>query len=363
MYFWGQTMDDLMTTLKPIVSLFCIEGEITLIKPYGEGLINSTSLVSTTKRRYILQRINTNVFKKPDELMNNICAVTEYLHAHGIETLEVVHTKGGKTFLEGEICYRMYTFIEGTVTYQRVPDTDAFYHFGEAFGEFQKNLSEFDASRLTETIEHFHDTPKRFEAFQEALKADKFNRAKDCQAEIAFLLDHANTYSKLVDGLKDGSVPLRVTHNDTKINNILMDAVTGKGRAVVDLDTVMPGAMAYDFGDSIRSGANTASEDEKDVSRIHFDMGLFKAYAEGFCSAVKESITQKEKELLAYGAYLITVECGMRFLTDYLLGDTYFKIKYEGHNLVRAKSQIQLASEIEIKLPEMDEIVFAACEK
>lgn len=354
-------MTDFIKELKPIVSLFCIEGEVTLIKPYGEGLINNTLLVSTTKRRYILQRINTNVFKQPAELMANICAVTEYLSTRGIETLEVIHTKGGKTFLEGEICYRMYTFIENTVTYQKVPDTKTFYNCGQAFGEFQKHLSEFDASRLTETIASFHDTPKRFLAFKAALEADVCGRAKECKPEIDFVLSHENTYSKAVDGLNDGSLPLRVTHNDTKINNILMDDVTNKGRAVIDLDTVMPGAMMYDFGDSIRSGANTATEDEKDLSKVHLDLSLFKAYAEGFCSQAKTSITQKEKELLAYGAYLMTVECGMRFLTDYLSGDTYFKIKYEGHNLVRARAQLQLASEIEQRLDEMNEIVFEAC--
>ncbi|MBQ9729690.1 MAG: aminoglycoside phosphotransferase family protein [Clostridia bacterium] len=347
--------------LRLIVSLFNIEGEITMIKPYGEGLINSTLLVTTTKRRYILQRINTNVFKQPNELMNNICAVTEYLHARGVETLEVVHTKAGDPFLSGEICYRLYVFIEDTVTYQKVPDTKTFYNCGKAFGEFQNQLSSFDASVLTETILNFHNTPTRFEAFKKALEADVCGRAAECKQEIDFVLKHADTYYKAVEGLRDGSLPLRVTHNDTKINNILMDNKTNVGRAIIDLDTVMPGAMMYDFGDSIRSGANTAAEDEPDLDKVHLDFSLFKAYAEGFCSAVKESITKKEKELLAYGAYLMTVECGIRFLTDYLSGDTYFKIKYPTHNIVRTRAQLRLASEIEENLDKMNEVVFNAC--
>ena len=354
-------MIDYELELKPIVSLFKIEGEITMIKPYGEGLINNTLLVTTTKRRYILQKINTNVFKKPIELMDNICAVTEYLQARGVDTLEVVHTKAGDSFLSGEVCYRLYVFIEDTVTYQKVPNVETFYNCGKAFGEFQNQLSNFDASVLTETIPFFHDTSKRFEAFKAALEADVCNRAKECKAEIDFILSHASTFSKAVDALKDGSLPLRVTHNDTKINNILMDGKTNVGKAIIDLDTVMPGAMMYDFGDSIRSGANTAAEDEPDLDKVHFDFTMFKAYAEGFCSAVKDSITQKEKELLAFGAYLMTAECGMRFLTDYLSGDTYFKIKYPTHNLVRTRSQLRLASEIEENLDRMNEVVYNAC--
>lgn len=346
-----------MKEYKHVAEQFALEGEILSIEPYGEGHINTTFLVVTDKAKYILQKMNIRVFPDPVGLMNNICLVTEFLREHGQETLDVVHTKSGERFLFGEECFRVYLFIENTITYQIVSDKNAFRYSGKSFGEFQNFLADFDASQLVETIKRFHDTPNRFVAFKAALEKDAFNRAKDCQKEIDFVLAHENTYSLVVDGISDGSIPLRVTHNDTKINNILMDADTGKVRAVIDLDTVMPGSLLYDFGDSIRSGTNTAAEDEKDLSKVHFDIELFKAYAEGFCEAVKGSITKREAELLPYSAYLMTVECGMRFLTDHLSGDTYFAIKREGHNLDRARTQLALAAEMESKFEEMSKII------
>jgi N-acetylhexosamine 1-kinase len=352
-------MTDYIKIYKPVVAQFALDGETTDIRPYGEGHINLTLLVTTTEKRYILQKMNTNVFPDPVALMRNICAVTEHLKSRGIETLSVVPTRSGEQFLnlKEDGCFRVYDFIENTVTYQSVSDKKVFANSGRAFGEFQNQLAAFDASCLTEVIPRFHDTPKRFRDFLAALKADKFGRAAECKAEIDFLLAHENTYSKVVDGLKDGSLPLRVTHNDTKLNNILMDAKTGKARAVIDLDTIMPGSMLYDFGDSIRFGASTAAEDEKDLDKVNFDIELFEAYAEGFCGAVKSSITPKEIELLPYGAYLMTVECGMRFLMDYLSGDTYFATKYAGHNLVRCRTQLKLAGQMESKFAEMGAIV------
>ena len=346
---------------KSIAEQFCIEGEVQKIAPYGEGHINQTYLVTTDEKRYILQKMNTKVFPNPVSLMRNICGVTEHLRACGIETLEVIPTKTGESFIHGEECYRVYAFIENTVTYQKVTDGKVFENSGRAFGEFQNYLAEFDASKLTETIARFHDTPNRFACFKAALEADSFDRAKDCRKEIEFILSHENTYGKAMDGLRDGSLPLRVTHNDTKLNNILMDAKTNEARAVIDLDTIMPGSMLYDFGDSIRFGASTAAEDEKDLTKVHFDVDLFAAYTKGYCGAVKASITDREKELLPYGAYLMTIECGMRFLTDYLSGDTYFATKYEGHNLVRCRTQIQLAAEMESNFEEMSKIVMEAC--
>ena len=350
-------MIDYMKEYGKVANKFALEGEVLEICPYGEGHINLTLLVTTDKKRYILQKMNTRVFPDSDGLMNNICGVTEHLKARGIETLSVVPTKDGKSYIKGEECYRVYDFIENTVTYQTASDINVFRNSGKAFGEFQNYLAEFDASKLTEIIKRFHDTPNRFAAFKEALEKDAFGRAKDCQKEIEFVLSHENTYGIAMEGLKDGSLPLRVTHNDTKLNNILMDDKTGEARAVIDLDTIMPGSMLFDFGDSIRFGASTAAEDEKDLSKVHFDINLFKAYAEGYCGAVKDSITAREAELLPYGSYLMTIECGMRFLTDYLSGDTYFATKYEGHNLVRCRTQIQLASEMEAQFKEMGEII------
>lgn len=350
-------MNEYMSQYKSVAEQFCLVGEVTNIEPYGEGHINLTLLVTTTEKRYIMQKMNTRVFTDSDGLMANICGVTEHLTARGIETLNVIPTKDGESYLKGEECYRVYAFIENTVTYQKVTDKEIFKNSGKAFGEFQNYLAEFDASKLTETIKRFHDTPKRFADFKASLMADVCDRAKDCQPEIYFILTHENTYGKVMEGLADGSLPLRVTHNDTKLNNILMDAESGRARAVIDLDTIMPGSMLFDFGDSIRFGASTAAEDEQDLDKVHFDIELFRAYAEGYCSAVKDSITAREAELLPYGAYLMTIECGMRFLGDYLAGDTYFATKYPEHNLVRARTQIRLASEMEKRFDEMGKII------
>ncbi len=348
---------DYMKEYLNAANAFQLEGEVTEICPYGEGHINLTLLVTTTKRRYILQKMNTRIFSDPDGLMANICGVTEHLRSRGIETLNVVPTKDGDSFLKSEDCFRVYDFIEDTITYQQVTDKEVFKNSGKAFGEFQNYLAEFDASKLTEIIKRFHDTPKRFADFKASLAADVMGRAKDCQEEIDFILSHEDTYDLAVEGLRDGSLPLRVTHNDTKLNNILMDAKSGEARAVIDLDTIMPGSMLFDFGDSIRFGASTAAEDEKDLNKVHFDIELFKAYAEGYVGAVKDSITKREAELLPYGAYLMTIECGMRFLSDYLAGDTYFATKYAEHNLVRCRTQIRLASEMEERFEQMGAII------
>ena len=340
-----------------VAGLFRLEGDVLSVEPYGEGHINLTYLVVTDKKRYIMQKMNTLVFPDSVGLMNNICSVTEHLKKNGQETLEVVPTLDGKPFIHGEKCWRVYKFIENTKTYQTAENAEVFKKSGRAFGEFQNYLADFDASGLNETIKRFHDTPKRFNDFKAAFEKDEFNRAKDCKPEIDFILSGENTYGIVMDSLKDGSLPLRVTHNDTKLNNILMDAETSEARAVIDLDTVMPGSMLFDFGDSIRFGASTAKEDEQDLSKVHFSLDLFKTYAEGYIGAVKNSITKKEAELLPYGAYLMTIECGMRFLTDYLSGDVYFATKYPEHNLIRTRTQIKLASEIRNSYEECNKII------
>lgn len=349
--------------LFDVANAFCIDGEILSVTPYGEGHINVTYCVVTTAKRYILQMMNTYVFKDSVGLMNNICYVTDYLEKHGIETLHVVKTRDGKPMAEiYDARWRTYDFIENTVTYQSKIDAAVLAKAGGAFGDFIGRLSGFDASLLVESIPRFHDTPKRYRDFTAALEADAHDRAKTCRDEIDFFISHAGTYAVAVENLRLGALPLRVTHNDTKLNNILMDQKTGNARAIIDLDTIMPGSMLYDFGDSIRFGASTAAEDEKDLSLVHFSLELFTAYSQGFCAAVRDCITPKEAELLAYGAYLMTVECGMRFLTDYLDGDNYFAVRYDGHNLVRARTQIRLAEEMLDNMPRMNEII-AGCLK
>lgn len=341
-----------------VLKEFMIEGEITNICPYGEGHINSTFLAETTKKKYILQKINTVVFKKPENVMSNILLVTEFIKKKGAMTLNVIKTISGESMLRtDEGCYRVYDFIENSLTLQTAETAEVFKNAGYSFGEFQKSLSDFDASALFETIERFHDTPNRFENFKTAVAQNKSGRLDSCRSEVNFVLERENTYAGITKALSDKSIPLRVTHNDTKLNNILIDPETMKGKAVIDLDTVMPGSMLYDFGDSIRFGASTAKEDEKDLEKVHFDIELFKAYAQGFLEALGDSITIREKELLPYSAYLMTMECGMRFLADYIDGDTYFATKYPEHNLVRCRTQFKLAYEMQQQMNDMSKIV------
>lgn len=348
-------MDEKLLT---VLNNFDIEGNVKEVCLYGEGHINVTYLVTTDKKRYILQRINNSVFPNVDGLMNNIYCVTSHLKELGVETLNIVPTKNGKIYLKGDEPYRVYDFIENTVTYQSSDDIEIFACSGEAFGKFQNYLATYDATALVETISRFHDTPKRFADFKKSLKADKLGRSKDCRKEIEYILSMEHTYGNVINDLKSGKLPLRVTHNDTKLNNILMDAKTNKARVVIDLDTVMPGSMLFDFGDSIRFGACTNKEDETDLTKVIFDKERFQAYAKGYCTAVKDSITAREAELLPYGSYLMTIECGMRFLSDYLNGDVYFNITRERQNLDRSRTQLSLALQIYKRIPELQETVY-----
>lgn len=336
---------------------FCTAGRITDIIPWGEGHINRTMLVYAGGKKYILQRINTDVFPSPDDVMSNICNVTNFLESKGCETMKVIPTVDGNMYLRHDTgCYRMYNFIENTVTYQNSPDKETLYYAGAAFGEFQNQLSDFDTSLLKEIIPHFHDTPKRYGNFLKAQSENASGRLDLCAAEAEFINERANTYSRITDALSDGTIPVRTTHNDTKLNNILMDRDTKKARAVIDLDTVMPGSMLYDFGDAIRFGASTAAEDEPDTDKVHFDIESFEAYTRGYLSSLKESITESELKLMPYSAYLMTMECGMRFLTDFIDGDVYFATQYPEHNLVRCRTQLKLASEMEKQFDAMSEI-------
>lgn len=339
---------DYMIKFENVLNDFITNDKVTAVQPYGEGHINGTFLVTTEQKKYILQKINTAVFPNADELMDNIVKVTDFLLNKDVATLEVIRTCDGRTFTEKNGGYfRMYAFIDNSVTYQMSESIDIFEESGFAFGSFQKHLSDFDAASLHEIIPDFHNTPKRFNDFLEAFNADKCGRLRFCTAEADFIMKRKNSLSKVTDGIRDGSIPLRVTHNDTKLNNILMDPDTGKARAIIDLDTVMPGSLLYDFGDSIRFGASTAEEDEPDTDKVHFDIDLYNAYKKGFLRAMGDAVTLAETELMPYGAYLMMIECGMRFLTDFLSGDTYFKTKYPEHNLIRCRTQLKLVSETE----------------
>lgn len=330
---------------------------------YGHGHINVTYVIPDSEgRNYILQRVNKNVFKKPVELMENVAAVTNYLAARTDDPrrcLRLMPTKDGKNFFtdsEGDY-WRVYGFISDSICLDQAECGEDFRQSAIAFGEFQKQLSDFPAHTLHEVIPKFHDTKDRYRAFREAVTADLAGRAAAVREEIDFYMAREDFAGLIVDKLADGSLPLRVTHNDTKLNNVMLDKNTRKALCVIDLDTVMPGSALYDYGDSIRFGASTGAEDEKNLDSIWMDLELYQMYTDGFLSACGDSLTKLEIEMLPVGAKMMTLECGMRFLTDYLNGDTYFHTTYEEQNLDRARTHIKLVSDMEAKWDEMHRIV------
>ncbi len=348
------------------------EGTYVEHLPYGSGHTNDTFAVifqqaDGSRRRYILQRMNHEIFKDPEALMENINNVTSFLRKKIVEaggdpereTLNVVPAKDGKSFFKDSIgsYWRGYVFIEGATSYDKVEKPEHFYQSAVAFGNFQKLLADYPAATLHETIPDFHNTTVRFETFKKAVQEDVMGRAKDVQAEIDFAMAREEDASVLMNMLKKGELPLRVTHNDTKLNNIMIDDKTGKGICVIDLDTVMPGLALNDFGDSIRFGANPAAEDEKDLSKVWMELSLFESFTKGFLEACGNSLTDNEIEMMPMGAKLMTFECGIRFLTDYLQGDTYFKVHREGHNLDRCRTQFKLVADMEEKWDQMKAIV------
>ena len=336
---------------------------------YGEGHINDTFVIwrEDHSKRFILQRINTDTFTDPVGLMDNICGVTRHLREKILaaggdparETLNVIPTLSGAAFhLDAEGgAWRAYDFVEDTICLQQVGSEADFRTVAETLGKFQNQLADYPASTLHETIARFHDTPNRYANFEKALSADALGRAKDIAPEVAFIHAREKDCHTLLDLLAAGEIPLRVTHNDTKINNVLIDAATGKGICVIDLDTVMPGLSAYDFGDSIRTGANDCAEDEPDQSKVHFDLHLYEVFAKGYLSTAGASMSSAEKKSLAWGAKLMTLECGIRFLTDYLEGDHYFHTARPDHNLDRARTQFTLVRQMEEVFDQMLEIV------
>ena len=336
------------------------------IEQIPNGHINLTYRIRSDGRDYILQRINTDIFKNPDGLMNNISSVTEFLRSKVIEsggdpereTLTLVKTKKGEIAHNDESgLYRMYLFITDSTCYNKAERAGMFGESAKAFGRFQNLLTEFDATTLSETIKDFHNTPVRFSNFLKALENDKAGRKALCKKEIEFYLSKKDYCSLITDRLADGRIPTRVTHNDTKLNNVMIDNESGKGICVIDLDTVMPGSMLYDFGDSIRFGASSAAEDEKDLDKVYCVPELYDEYTAGFLSEMKDTVTEEELKHLHDGAIMMTLECGMRFLTDYLDGDTYFRTHYEGQNLDRARTQMKLVMDMEARRPIFEAII------
>ena len=350
-----------------------ISGELTEAKPFGSGHINDTICLTyrdgEAGKRYVLQRVNTSIFRNPEKLMENMVNVTGFLRkkitaAGGNpdrETLTVVPASDGKPYFitsDGGF-WRMTGFIEDAVSYDNAERPEELYMTGRAFGNFQYMLSDYPADTLYDTLPGFHDTRARYESFKETVKADPVGRVENCREEIAFILEREKLARFSMDSLDSGALPLRVTHNDTKINNLLIDSKTGKALCVIDLDTVMPGLAMTDFGDGIRSGTCTAAEDEPDVNKVECSLALYEAFTRGFIEGCGGKLTAYEVETLPMGALGITYEQALRFLDDYLNGDTYYKTKYPEHNLVRTRTQIKMVRELEAKENEIKAIIRA----
>ena len=364
--------EELRSLIEVIVESFAISGHFVSATPFGNGHINDTKVVTTKSgdgeiHKYVLQRINKNVFKSPELLMENYANVTAYIREEIIkaggdperEVLNLVKNKDGRTYFVDKFgeYWRMLTFVSDSMSYDKVERPEQFYDSAVAFGNFQYMLRNYPADTLHETIPNFHNTPDRYRQLMEAVEADASGRLEEVRREVDFCVARREFASTLEEAHKAGRLPLRVTHNDTKLNNLLFDKKTGGSLCVVDLDTIMPGYSVNDFGDSIRFGATTALEDEADLSKVNFDISLYELYVKGFIEGAKGGLTPDELELLPIGAIMMTYECGMRFLADYLAGDTYFKTSRPKQNLDRARNQFKLVSDMEAALPKMREIV------
>jgi len=346
--------------VEMIASKFRLAGRLVRSEPFGSGIINDTYSLTCEKDaeaiRYVVQRINHEVFKNPPETMENIRRVTDHIREKvreldaglGRRQLEVICTEDGGDYFRDEQgnYWRVYNHIEGAVTYDTLESAEPAYEAARMFGWFQRMLTDLPGRQLHETIVDFHTTPKRLKAFEEVLRLDPCNRAKDARTEIDFVLENAEICGVLLDRAATGEIPVRITHNDTKINNVMMDEKTHKGVCVVDLDTVMPGLSLYDFGDMVRTATNPAEEDERDLSKVTMRMGMFEALARGFAEETHTFLTATEKKLLTAAGKLITFEQMIRFLADHIAGDTYYKIQREGHNLDRTRTQMKMVQSI-----------------
>ena len=361
-----------MVKVENIVAAFEVEGKVVEYVPFGNGHINETKLVTMDNGvQYVLQRINKNVFKRPDLLMENYVGVTKFIRKKIEEmggdplreVLNAIPAKDGKPFIideEGQY-WRLLVYVTESMSYDKVERPEQFYDSAVSFGDFQYMLRDYPAETLHETIVNFHNTPDRFRQLTEAIANDAKGRLAEVAAEVEFAKAREEFAGTLERARREGKLPLRVTHNDTKLNNILFDSNTGKALCVVDLDTIMPGYSVNDFGDSIRFGATTALEDETDLSKVNFDISLYELYVKGFIEGAKGGLTEGELEMLPIGAIMMTFECGMRFLADYLNGDTYFRIHRPSHNLDRCRNQFKLVADMEAQLDQMKAIVKKYC--
>lgn len=355
---------EVLEALRAVGEKFNLEGEIDGYQVITHGNINTTICVKykNPESSYIFQKINTYVFHEPVEIMKNIKLVTEHIRKKETDkktpALRYYNTDEGNNywFSDDGNFWRVSNNYDSQI-YQESSDPEVLRQAGRAFGEFQANLSDFDASLLFETIPNFHNTKKRLEGFFKNVEKDELGRVAEVKAEIEFVKEHREIAEKLTNLCEEGIIPIRVTHNDTKINNVLFNKETGEPLVVIDLDTVMPGLAAHDFGDAVRCAANTAAEDEKDLSKVSFDLDLYRSFTEGYISETADILTEAEIDNMALGALTIAIELGMRFLDDYITGDKYFKTRYDGHNLDRTRCQFALASDMEKKFDEMNKIV------
>lgn len=356
--------------MQKVVDQFDICGRLIYCEPFGSGHINVTyaayfAFENYPPHRYIVQQVNTKIFTEPKQLVENVREVTSFLQkkveARGgdplREVLTMVESKNGTSYYQNEAgdFFRVYRFIENATCYQTVTK-ELFYESARAFGRFAKELDGFDATKLYDIIEKFHHTVNRYENLQKAVEGDKVSRVSSCEGEIAFVQKREGFCSVVLDEIANGNIPLRVCHNDTKLNNVMIDNKTQKGLCVIDLDTIMKGSLLYDFGDSIRFGASSALEDEENLDQVYCDLEKYEMYVQGYLEEVGDILSKKEFELLAEGAILMTFEVGMRFLTDHLEGDVYFRIHKENHNLIRARNQFKLVADMEEKLADMKAI-------
>ena len=365
--------------IKKILENYKIPGSLKSIKEYNVGNINKTYIIEYDNEgkteKYLVQKINTLVFNNPYILMDNIEKVTNYLKSKMIEqedkehkVLNIIKTIKDESLCKitdgNNVCYfRIYNFIDNSISYNNSTDNRIVYNTGKAFGNFNKLLNNYPINTLEETIKDFHNTQKRLENFLTDVEIDSFKRVNNVKKEINEILKRSKVCNKITKELSKNNIPYRVTHNDTKVNNVLMNKETGDYLAVIDLDTVMPGSLLYDYGDGIRSTSSTTLEDEKDLSKVSIDLKMFENYTDGYMSEMFDCITENEIALMGESIRIITLELAMRFLNDYINGDVYFKTEYENHNLDRARNQLALVKDIEKKLPYINNYIYLSYEK
>ena len=366
--------------IDKILKKYDIKGEVVSSERYGSGNINKTYVVvirdEMQDKKYLIQQINNKVFTEPYKLMKNIDGVTSYLKKQmelegdtKHKVLELIKTKDNKNLCyivnesDTREYYRIYEYIDNAISYDTSKDREVVFNTGKAFGNFQRLLKDYPIDNLEETIKDFHDTGKRYNRLMEDIEIDSAGRVEEVSKEIEFIKNRAGICNLLMTALRNGKIPYRVTHNDTKVNNVMMDKDTNDYLAVIDLDTVMPGSMLFDYGDGVRSTCAAAGEHETDLSKVYIDQELFKAYTDGYLSEMASSLNRLEVLLMVESIRIMTLELAIRFLNDYINGDTYFRVDYEKHNLDRARNQIKLVQDIEEHLEDMKKYIFESYER